>query len=362
MRIATGSAPRTATARRSDRGRAISRGFSPSTAARAAALSVNQVASIGGVVGPFGRQRLLGEDRVDRAFRLAGAAVDALVRIDEQLAIRALVEMDAIDRTDGDARHVEHVDARLGDHIGHSGSSSRLTTRSRARGAGLRAYHPSSAAVPERQPARRDDPADGDLHPARPVTGDVTADGPRRRAGRGVGRDRPRPGRRAGPTPRRSGSPATSGGTLTTGVGPGGALAVAASATSHASWTDASPMTASWTSRPPLMTWRRTVSPGDEVERVGQERVVLGDDVDLARRSGRAWRDRSCCSRGGGAAGHEHGERHTRERAAQRERRAPGCDATARSLGPTPRPTGVAGAASNCGGYAQRRPMSGPTT
>ena len=40
------------------------------------------------VVRPLGRQRLLGEDRVDRAFRLAGAAVDALVRIDEQLAIR----------------------------------------------------------------------------------------------------------------------------------------------------------------------------------------------------------------------------------------------------------------------------------
>ncbi len=56
--------------------------------------------------------------------------------------------------------------------------------------------------------------------------------------------------------------PATSGGTLTTGVGPGGAPTVAASATSQASWTRASPMTASWTSRPPLMTCSRTVSPG----------------------------------------------------------------------------------------------------
>src|SRR4029077_3935659 len=74
-----------------------------------------------GVVGPFGWQRLLGEDRVDRAFRLAGAAVDALVRIDEELLIGAFVEMDAIDRTDRHARDVEDVDAWLGDHIRHSG-------------------------------------------------------------------------------------------------------------------------------------------------------------------------------------------------------------------------------------------------
>ena len=101
--------------------RELSAALSSSTAARAAALSVNQVASIGGVVRPLGRQRLLGEDRVDRALRLAGAAVDALVRVDEQLAIHALVVVDAVDRADGDARDVEHVDARLGDHVGHSG-------------------------------------------------------------------------------------------------------------------------------------------------------------------------------------------------------------------------------------------------
>ena len=51
-------------------------------------------------------------------------------------------------------------------------------------------------------------------------------------------------------------------GTLTTGVGPGGVPTVAASATSQAAWTAASPMTASWTSSPPLITWSRTVSPG----------------------------------------------------------------------------------------------------
>src|SRR6478609_3669986 len=75
-----------------------------------------------GVVGPFGWQRLLGEDRVDRALRLAGAAVDALVRVDEELPIGAFVEMDAIDRTDRHARDVEDVDAWLGDHIRHSGT------------------------------------------------------------------------------------------------------------------------------------------------------------------------------------------------------------------------------------------------
>ena len=72
-----------------------------------------------GVVRPLGRQRLLGEDRVHRALGLARAAVDALVRIDEQLPIGAFLVVDAIDRTDGHARDVEHVDARLGDHVGH---------------------------------------------------------------------------------------------------------------------------------------------------------------------------------------------------------------------------------------------------
>src|ERR671913_1860017 len=66
------------------------------------------------VVRPLGRQGLLREDRVDRAFRLAGAAVDAFVRIDEELPVGAFVEVDAVDRTDGYARDVEHVDAWLG--------------------------------------------------------------------------------------------------------------------------------------------------------------------------------------------------------------------------------------------------------
>src|SRR3954452_3378389 len=71
------------------------------------------------VARPLDRQRLLGEDRVDRALPLARAAVDALIRVDEELPVRAFLVMDAVDRTDRDARDVEHVDARLGDHIGH---------------------------------------------------------------------------------------------------------------------------------------------------------------------------------------------------------------------------------------------------
>jgi hypothetical protein len=56
--------------------------------------------------------------------------------------------------------------------------------------------------------------------------------------------------------------PSSPGGTDTAAVGPGGALEVGASAASQASWTDMGPMTASWTTSPPLMTWSVTVSPG----------------------------------------------------------------------------------------------------
>src|SRR5690606_37293450 len=73
-----------------------------------------------GVVPQVGRP-LLGQvvlvvDRLDRADRLAGAAVDALVRVDVQHP-RALV--DAVDRALLHAGPVQHVDARLGDHVGH---------------------------------------------------------------------------------------------------------------------------------------------------------------------------------------------------------------------------------------------------
>ena len=73
------------------------------------------------VLGPFDRQRFLGEDCVHRALGLARAAIDALVRVDEELPISAFLVMDAVDRTDLDTGDVEHVDARLSDHVGHSG-------------------------------------------------------------------------------------------------------------------------------------------------------------------------------------------------------------------------------------------------
>src|SRR5215211_5387181 len=71
------------------------------------------------VARPFGRDLVLREDRVDRALRLARPAVDALVRVDEQLSVDALLLVDAVDRTDGDTGDIQHVDARLGDDVGH---------------------------------------------------------------------------------------------------------------------------------------------------------------------------------------------------------------------------------------------------
>src|SRR3989454_421269 len=56
------------------------------------------------------------EDRLDWADRLARAAIDALVRVDEQ-HVRPLV--DAVDGADLDASLVLDVDAGLSDHIRH---------------------------------------------------------------------------------------------------------------------------------------------------------------------------------------------------------------------------------------------------
>src|SRR5690606_34175751 len=68
---------------------------------------------VGGVV--------LVEDRLDRADRLAGAAVHALVRLDVEHPA-ALV--DAVDGALVDAGAVLHVDAGQGDHVGHRMRSS----------------------------------------------------------------------------------------------------------------------------------------------------------------------------------------------------------------------------------------------
>ena len=72
------------------------------------------------VLGPLRGQALLREDRLRRAHGLAGAAVDALVGVDDE-EVRPLVE--AVDRAHLDAVGVLALDARLGDDVGHGGSS-----------------------------------------------------------------------------------------------------------------------------------------------------------------------------------------------------------------------------------------------
>ena len=56
------------------------------------------------------------KDRFGRAFRLADAAIDAFIGIDDEHVL-ALVE--AIDRADLDAIHVFAADAGFGDDVGH---------------------------------------------------------------------------------------------------------------------------------------------------------------------------------------------------------------------------------------------------
>src|SRR3989442_16004641 len=62
------------------------------------------------------RRLVLGEDRLHRAHRLAGPAVDTLVGVDEEL-VRPLI--DAVHRADLDAGPLLDVDARLDDHVRH---------------------------------------------------------------------------------------------------------------------------------------------------------------------------------------------------------------------------------------------------
>src|SRR4051794_20059780 len=68
------------------------------------------------VVLPLLRGVVLVEDRLDRAHRLAGAAVDALVGVDVE---HPLALVDAVDGALVDTGPVLHVDARLGDDVGH---------------------------------------------------------------------------------------------------------------------------------------------------------------------------------------------------------------------------------------------------
>ena len=61
-------------------------------------------------------QRVLREDRLDRALGLARTAVDALLGIDHE---DPLGLVDAVDRADVDAGSVFDVDAGLGDDVRH---------------------------------------------------------------------------------------------------------------------------------------------------------------------------------------------------------------------------------------------------
>ena len=69
---------------------------------------------------PLLRQRVLREDRLDRALRLARTAVDALLGVDDEDAARLV---DAVHGADVDARAVFDVDAGLGDDVRHGGNS-----------------------------------------------------------------------------------------------------------------------------------------------------------------------------------------------------------------------------------------------
>ena len=65
---------------------------------------------------PLVRQRVLGEDRLDRALRFARAAIDALLRVDDEDPVGLV---DAVDRADVDAGAVFDVDTGLGDDVRH---------------------------------------------------------------------------------------------------------------------------------------------------------------------------------------------------------------------------------------------------
>src|SRR2546427_12383782 len=104
--------------------------------------------------GPLLRHAVVREDRLDRARRLAGLAVDALVGVDVELILPLV---DAIDGTDLDAGLVLHPDAGLGDHERHA-----ILPRTSAQRA-ARAFERGSlgAGRPKRKTRGRYDPAGG---------------------------------------------------------------------------------------------------------------------------------------------------------------------------------------------------------
>ena len=177
-------------------------------------------------------------------------------------------------------------------------------TSTRPAGSSSRAsWHPARSpdAAAAYHPAHRPRAGDGPRGAARGVRARRTAPPPAcpSPSARGCGSPRSAPAS-GSPAPSRSTStrwpevtttrrPARSGGTLTTGVGPGGAPATAASAASQASWVVASPMTTSWTSSPALTMWSRTVSPGTRSTVEGSyvySRAMMLTSRGSARRSG----------------------------------------------------------------------------
>ena len=70
------------------------------------------------VVFPLIRYGVLGEDRAHRAHRLACAAVDALIGVNEVHVVRVGC-IDTVHRANIDTACVLQVHARLGDHIRH---------------------------------------------------------------------------------------------------------------------------------------------------------------------------------------------------------------------------------------------------
>ena len=257
----------------------------------------------GRVVRPFGRQRLLGEDRVDRALRLAGAAVDALVRIDDTACDRCPLRSGCSrpGRPRRTTRRARRCTARRShrpfrilleahrssgkrqgrDREGTTGRAHEAAGRSRRRGrsrGGGRRTHRIGTCMPRAQwpgmwqptthpPASagagcRDRPDDVD-----PLAGGD--DDPQARHVRRDADDRRRPGRSPG-----RGRLGELPGVLDRGVADDRLVDLEAAVDDV----------------------EQDRLAGDQVERVGQERVVLGDDVDLARRR-RARRARSAAWR-----------------------------------------------------------------
>src|SRR5881409_2300905 len=83
------------------------------------ARALEHVPILGDIGLPLRRRVFLRENRGDGALRLAGAAIDAFVRVDIQL-ILALV--DAVHGADVHARPILHIDAGLCDDVRHSSS------------------------------------------------------------------------------------------------------------------------------------------------------------------------------------------------------------------------------------------------